>query len=740
MGMAFHRYIYHPERILFPLKRVVGSKRGEGKYIRVSWDEALETIAEAMQRCRREYGPYSIITQFRPEQQSRRLFQLWGAGAESWGWCSYEPARLMAHLITGETGWDLPGWSSSSGSDMLANSKFIILWGCDPTVGHMGPGHQFAYFIKMAREKGKPVIIIDPRYSCAAEVLADQWIPIKPGTDTAMFMAIAHVLFENDFWDKEFVAKYVEHTGFQKWQDYVMGNADGLARSPEWAESICAVPAETIRALAVMIGTVKPGWLWAHWGINRKSGGEDTVRSFAALQAMMGYWGTPGAGPPLHPGSMRRIPSDVPWGPPLDKQPPKLFRREYWTHAVLLLDKVKSGEISEKDYMQMVGWRAEPAIIKQFNPKMIFFGIAGGLPHTSDHLVTLCNSSFEQVKAMERMEFICSLHSIMTATSKYSDIILPAIDVMWEDKKVLRNAPYGVWDALNYSPGVVDPPGEVRSWVWIYCKLAEKLGLDPKKFFKYYTSDQNWVQDWDRYQQDRYQTARTHLVETGVKAPSWKSFSRGQFINCNETDEVPYLGWVDQIQKGKPFKTKSGKIEFFSEYITDESNRGKGEHYDSLGQLVDNLQADWGNFKPTPHFAPMVRGMDDPLVQKYPLMLITPHSRYRVHYLFWEHRWLRNHVYRHRIWINVADAKARDIKDDEMIMAYNDRGKVIMPAYVTSRIMPGVVVLHAGGNFIPDADMQVDYGASPSTLLGGDLKSLTTAAKATNLVEIQKYR
>jgi anaerobic dimethyl sulfoxide reductase subunit A len=394
----------------------------------------------------------------------------------------------------------------------------------------------------------------------------------------------------------------------------------------------------------MMIGTVKPGWLWAHWSITRKSGGEDAVRSFAALQAMMGYWGTPGAGPPLHPGSMRRLPHNVPWGPKLEYEVPRLCRREYWSHAILLLDKVKGGEISEREYARMVGWRTDPALIKQFNPKMIFFGIAGGKPHTSDHLVTLCNSSFEQVKAMEKMEFICSMHSIMTPTIQYSDIILPVRDPMWEDKKVFRNAPYGVWDVLNYSPGVVSPPGESKSWVWVYCKLAQKLGLDPKKLFKYYTSDENWDLDWERYQRDCYQAAQDHLSKTGIAAPSWEAFAQGRFINCNETDDKPYLGWVDQIQKGKPFKTKSGKIELYSEYIADESHRGKGDHYDSLGQLIENLPGDWADLSPAPRYAPMVRGMDDPLVEKYPLMLLTPHSRYRVHYLFWEHNWLKDHA------------------------------------------------------------------------------------------------
>ena len=371
MGLAFHRYLYHPDRILYPLKRAPASKRGEGKFVRISWEEALNTIATKMKECREKYGPYSIITQSRPGANAERLLRLWGAGAEVWGWCSYEPARLVAHLMTGEMAWDLAGWSSSSGSDMLANAKFIVLWGCDPSVGHMGPAHQFAYYIKLARERGKPVIIIDPRYTVAAKTLADQWIPIKPGTDTAMFLALAYVLFEKDLWNHEFVAKYVEPTGFQKWQDYVLGKTDGIPKTPEWAEKICAVPAETIHALADKIGTVKPAWLWAHWSITRKSRGEDTVRSFAALQAMMGYWGTPGAGPVMNPGPQRTIPINS-LGPPGEYKVPKLYRSHQWAEAVLWLDKVRSGEMTEIEYLKKLGWRTKPEILKNFNPKFLF--------------------------------------------------------------------------------------------------------------------------------------------------------------------------------------------------------------------------------------------------------------------------------------------------------------------------------------------------------------------------------
>jgi anaerobic dimethyl sulfoxide reductase subunit A len=130
--------------------------------------------------------------------------------------------------------------------------------------------------------------------------------------------------------------------------------------------------------------------------------------------------------------------------------------------------------------------------------------------------------------------------------------------------------------------------------------------------------------------------------------------------------------------------------------------------------------------------------MDDPKSKEYPIMLLTSHSRYRVHYVHWINPWLRGHVYRHRVWINAVDAAKRGIKDNDQILVYNDRGKIIMPAYVTSRIMPGTTLIHQGGNYEPDEN-GIDRGASPNTLLGGDKASNFTPARSTNLVQIEKY-
>lgn len=741
MGLAFHKYSQHPERILYPLKRAPGTKRGEGKYVRISWEEALTTIADKMKECRDKYGPYSIITAYMPNETVERLFSFWGAGVEGWGWCSYDAARLMAQVMTGGRGWELDKWSSSSASDMLAKSQIVVIWGSDPTVSHQGPAHQWAWFIKLARERGKPVIIIDPRYSVAAKVLADQWIPIKPGTDVAMFMGMANVLFHEDLWDKNFVEKYLEPVGFEKWKNYIMGISDCIEKTPEWAENQCAVPAETIRELARLVATMKPAWLWAHFSLSRKSHGEQVISSFAALQAMLGCWGTPGGGPAIHPGPYRPLPISefsTAWGPNGDYKVPKLYRSHLWAQAVLLLDKVRSGEMSEKDYMKAIGWRANPIYVKDFNPKFLFWS-GGSKPHASNHIVVACDSANDQVRAMMRMEFVISMHSIMNPTVQFADIILPAQDPIWEGKAITRSASYGFFECVNCNPGIVDYPGEVKHWVWVYIKIAEKLGVNPKTFFKYYTTDENWENDWENYLKDSYQNLIAFYKKKSKEIPTWEEFTKGKFINCDELDDEPFTGWDQQIKESKPLMTKSGKIELYSEYIANEANRGKGEHYDSFGNLYDNLPADWGDMTPYPTYMPTIRGMDDPLVNKYPLMLLTSHSRYRVHYVFWEHALLRNHVYRHRVWINVADAKARGIKDNDLIKVYNDKGTVVMPAYVTARIMPGVILIHHGGKFMPD-NKGVDFGAAASTLLGGDSDSCFAPARATTLVQIEKYR
>ena len=763
MAWVWHKLIYSPDRILHPMKRQAESKRGDGRFEPISWDEALDLLASKMKEMVKKYGPHSIITPYAPNARMERLYGLWGAGVEGWGWCSMDPERLAIHLMAG-----LPGWSYAEGSNdmasMLLHTKLIVLWGFEPTISHLGPGHQLAYFIKMAREQGVPVICIDPRYTVAAEVLADQWIPIRPGTDTAMMLAVAHVLLIEGLYDREFVEKYVDLVGFEAWRAYILGETDGLPKTPEWAERICAVPAETIRGFARLYASRKPTWLWKGWAVARKSRGENTARAAAALQAIMGYWGVPGGSVPFFPGSRPKPPLMLPPGEIPRRMVPKLYRSHKWSQMVLLLEKVQRGELSAEEYKRIIGWRAPAAPVTETrhvesgatggqgftqvnheegaapskrmplpNPKMLMWGTYYG-PGTNS-LNNNADSTNDQLRALDRMEFVAWAGTTWTSMARYADLVLPLEDMTLEGRAFSGGGGgYGGFTNITFVPGVVPPAGEARSDDWVFAELARRLGIG-ERYNRYYTG-RDWDQAWERYLQDEYRRCAEDLRREGIEPPEWEAFTKSALINVDEHFNEPWHGYREFIQAAKPLLTKTGKIEIYSYVVADESQRGK-LHIDEHRRLIDNLPNDWRDLPPLPIYQKMYRGMDHEDIRRFPLMLLTSYSRYRNHSTFWNVPWLKGDCYRHAIWINVADARARDLRDGDLVRISNDKGTAVLPAYVTSRIMPGVVSIHHGGWYEPDEE-GVDWGATPNVFLG-DSESPVTAPHVTNLVQVEKY-
>ncbi|MFQ5872632.1 MAG: molybdopterin-dependent oxidoreductase, partial [Dehalococcoidia bacterium] len=533
MAWVWHKLAYSPERILYPMKRIERAKRGEGRFERISWDEALDLVASKMEEMVERYGPYSIITPYAPNARLERLFGLWGAGIEGWGWCSMDPGRLAMHLMAG-----VPGWSYGEGSndmaDVLLNAKMIVLWGFEPTVTHFGPGHHFAYYIRMARERGTPVFCIDPRYTVAAEVLADQWIPIKPGTDVAMMLAVANVLIKEDLYDKEFVGKYVDLRGFEEWRAYILGGADGIEKTPEWAEKICAVPAETIRGFARLYAQMRPTWLWKGYGVDRKSRGENTARAAASLQAIMGYWGVAGGSVPLHLRFRHKPAVMLPYGEIPKRMVPKMYRSHKWAQMVLLLDKVRAGAMSAEEYKRVIGWRAgslpkmalsriwaggsagggiigsveADAMAEEVlpNPKMLMWGTYYG-PGTNT-LNNNADSTNDQLKALDKMEFVVWAGTQMATMARYADVILPLAEMTLETRSI-QTAGYGGFANYTFLPGVVPPQGEARTDEWVYSELACRLGIG-EQYNRYYKGD-NWEESWERYLRDEYRRCAKEL-------------------------------------------------------------------------------------------------------------------------------------------------------------------------------------------------------------------------------------
>ena len=619
MAWVFHKLLNTPDRILQPLKRKEGTRRGEGQYEAISWEEALDLVANKMKEIVQKYGPYSITTPYQPSPYLERLFGLWGAGIEGWGWCSRDAGRLANHLMAGVPGWSARAGASNDMADVLMNTKMIVLWGFEPTIIHFGPGHQLAYFIKMARERGVPVICIEPRYTVAAEVLADQWIPIKPGTDTAMILAVAHVLITEGLCDREFMEKFVDLDGFEEWRSYILGETDGTPKTPEWAEGICAVPAETIRGFTHLYASNKPTWLWVGWGPYRKSRGENTVRAAMALQAITGYWGVPGGSVPDHMGTHPKPAAMMPYGEIPKRMVPKMYRSHKWAQMVLLLEKVQKGDLTVEEYKRIIGWRAPerggtasqevggaggaysrtltwdvPTDLILPNPKMLFGG--GTWLHNTRTVINAADATSDHIKAMERMEFIVWMHSHMSPALYWGDVILPIADQSLEDSRIYGSA-YGGFVNMTFVPGVVEPPGEARPAHWIYSELARRLGIG-EQYNQYYKGYDNgsdwklaWKEAWETYLQAQYDRISKELHDRGLEVHTWQEFRKSGLINIQELYDRPYHGFREQIQDGKPFKTRTGKIEIFSYVIGDESQRGK-LHVDDYGQLIDNLPND----------------------------------------------------------------------------------------------------------------------------------------------------
>jgi len=716
-GYAQAQMIYDPGRVKYPMKRVGG--RGEGRFERISWDEALDTIATKLVEVKEEYGPYSIM---------HHPYSIFGR-------CSFPLARWFGAGIAGwaahsTNGWEEPeNWvlgkeisrpTLSQDEVQIFNSKLIVLWGLNPLSTLAGG---WAHNLIRAKERGIPIICIEPRYTHSAEVLADQWIPIRPTTDVAMMIAMANVWFKEDLCDKEFIERWVEPEGFRWWRAYVLGIDDMLDKTPEWAESICGVPAETIREFARLYARSKPVNLNVSLSMGRQFYGENPTRAAMYLQALTGNTCIPGGTAAAETGLPQGHQSGT--GPRVDWQrkpavykPPTLLAAYKWPKAINMRGKLDKGEISKEEYNNMIGNAAG-------NPcPNIQMLIMDG----NNHLNSLPDIN-ATIRAMKQVEFtLVSSQYAELPTARYADILLPQIYTAFEGRNC--QGIYGATDLFRYGMNLanlflycqkcIDPVGEVKSHDWVWTQIASRLGM--AELYNPRLAD---VPDdrWDEAVEDLHREAyeRWALSEDAalLVPPSWEEFQNKPVFRYEIKD--PYYPFKGDLERGEnPFQgTESGRIEFYSKLLD------KGPDYLANNDYPTGSGKCYGGGS-LPPMAQMTVGGKDTFhssdVGKYPLLMSSPHSPYRVHSFLDNNLWLRD-CYRHAVWMNVADAKARGIRDDDLVKVYNDIGEMIIPAYVTSRVTPGSVFIFHGSWYKPSKDKSrlmpdgIDMGGSPNLLV-----------------------
>jgi len=718
-GRAHRKKIYSPYRIKYPMKRV--GERGEGKFKRITWDEAYDILAKQMTRIKEKYGRAAIFDGGYAGQYgsawgelyspnpllywalSKRFLNIFGSRVGYWDTYSLEGSLFASKYMFGINHF----WDSNEADDLL-NSRLIILWGFNPC--HSVFGTNTSYYLMLAKEKGIRFYSIDPEHNTSAAAYRAKWIPIKPGTDSAMAIAMAYVMIEKEIYDKKFIEKFTH--GFDKYKDYVMGKTDGVPKTPDWAEKITGVPAKTIIDLAIEYATTKPSALISSNAPQRTAYGEEYHRAALTLTAMTGnigiHGGYTGA---LHGGFPLKGPGVL--GPTIDASLDNDLKKKYTdmlktdpVRALLESDEYSSKIriakfadavlLGEKAPKELIGC---PSKAEQPNIRMAWFLGINFVGTTMN-----VNKTIEAMKS-KNLEFIVVNEGWMNFTAKFADLILPINTIFERDDDIV--IPWLKGHYIIYRNNCIKPLYESKNDLQILTELSERLGFR-KEFNPFNTIDELMDEYLKRFN-----------AEWGLKLKRSELKERGLYkFDLPE----PWIAFKDQIQNGKPFNTPSGKIEIYSDTLAN----------------MNFKETKYGSYiPPIPTYREAWESGNDPLAKKYPLQLITPHPRFRTHSQFWEVPWLRE-VYNHELIINTKDAVVRGIKDGDMVRIWNDRGKVSAVAKVTERIMPGVVRMYHGTWPVIDKD-GTDLAGNPNFLTNDRPSPAGSFPKNTVLVEVGRY-
>jgi len=650
-GRAYRRRVYHPDRLMYPLRRV--GSRGKGHFERITWDEALDAVAGELRRVIATYGNAAVYLQYGSGGLAQlmgatpvaRLLNLLGGYLEWYG--TYSAACVEAAVpitlgtrVCGHPPTDWP------------NSKLILLWGHNPAETTFGTNTP--YLLRLARQAGTRILVIDPRYTPTAVALADEWIPIRPGTDVALISALAYVLITEGRHDQTFLDSHC--LGFDEahlppgvpagssYRAYVLGKGDGVPKTPAWAAPITRIPAARIARLAREIAAAKPMALLPGYAPQRRAYGEQFVRACIALAALTGNIGlpggssgAPGAAPQFTPlTGLETGPNPVPYRIPA-------FR---WTDAV-----ERGTALTPRDGLR--GGERLPSDIK------FIYNVAS---NTLINQHADCNRTADLLRDPARVEFIVVQDQFLTPSARYADVILPAVTWL-EMSTVYQLEPWG--NALVALNQAIAPPGECRSDYAICADLADRLGVG--EAYRAGHTEADWLREAVRSVQARaprpacpdYETLR----EQGVYTAQW---------------EPPVIPFADfrADPEAHPLNTPSGKIEIFSTVLWE-----------------------WGDPARVPAVPQYIPEPDDGPC--YPLQLLGPHTFRRTHSTLEEVDWLEE-AFPHHVALNPADAAKRGIADGETVRVFNSRGVMVLPCRVTPLVMPGVVMVPQGAWWTPD--------------------------------------
>ncbi|HXQ52358.1 MAG TPA: molybdopterin-dependent oxidoreductase [Stellaceae bacterium] len=702
--------VHSPTRIAQPMVREgwlrhgpgSGAGRGSEDFVPVSWDKALDLVAGELARVKSAHGNASIMGGSQgwssaglfheARVQVRRFLSSFGGFTDQASNYSFGAAlTFLPHILGSPQAVSGPvtSWSSIAKHTRL----MVMFGGANPKNTQVAKGgcayHAISGWIEQLNRAGVAIVNISPMREDGPGAVAPEWIAIRPNTDTAMMLALAHTLVTENLHDRDFLARYC--TGFERVLPYLMGATDGVAKDAGWASRITAVPADTIRDLARRMAASRT-MLTASWSLQRADHGEQPYWALVLLASLLGQVGLPGGGFGFGYGSSGNIAE-----PPLQFPGPAMEALRNPAGLAIPCARIA-------DCLLQPGGRYDYDGKSGTYPDIRLVYWAGGNPfHHHQDLNRLR-------RAWRRPETVVVHEPWWTATARHADIVLPATTSL--ERNDLGCAARDRFVIAMHK--AIPPVGEARDDFSILRDLSQRLGCE--NAFTEGRDEDGWVRRiYDVFRE----RARSNLVP--------------------EFDEFWEKGWLEIPRRGEEYvlmedfradperhrlHTPSGKIELYSERIA-------GFGYDDC--------------PPHPTWIEPAEWLGSKDAGEYPLHLVSSQPRYRLHSQMdaGPVSALGKIDGREAVALNRADARVRGIAPGDVVRVYNDRGACFAGAVLSDDVRPGVVKLSCGAWYDPES------GADDAACAHGNANVLTRdhgtsrlgqgPSSATALVEVERW-
>jgi len=761
-SLAYKKRTYSPNRVMYPLKRVdwdpKGDRntqnRGKSKYVRISWDEATDIIADEIRRLHKDYGPLSIMVQGDGHGECKMIHAPHGCPTllldkmggftqqvrnpdswEGWYWGSKH--------VWGKGFIGMMAPAENTVKDVIENSDTVMVWGGDPETTHWGFRGQLASrLLYFWTQVGIEQIYICPDLNYSACIHADKWIPILPNTDAAMQLAIIYMWITEGTYDKEYVKTHT--IGMDKMEDYVLGKVDGVPKTPKWASEKCGVPPWTIKALARDWAqkTVTIGHYFAG-GMARGPYSHEPARLECVLLGMQGlgkpgvhqvqiaYTGMPknvmGAGAD-HMGAFGTLE-----GTPAGERLLKPHRGTPTAWGKQMIPKTLVEEAIRKGTVEFwgTGGHEEPSSNQFVKYTYPIPKEEGG---TEIHMMwtdtpcrQTCWNNGNEIALTSRdsqIEFILAQHPWLENDCLFADVILPINTTLEVDdiSPCVRDG--DSFQSVIYMKKAVEPIGESKSDFEAVVEIAKKLGME-QEVTEGFSVDELIKLTYEGMRFDKF--------------VPWQDFEKNDYMVIpvsEKWEEFPAgLRKFYDDPVANPLPTPTGKLEFYSE---------------SLAKAFPNDE----ERPPYPQWVEKSITHDERISSRranlFPLLVLSNHGRWRTHAQADDIPWSKeartgkvkgyDGYHYEPCWINPADAAERGIKDGDIVRLYNERGSVLCGALVFERVMKGAVSVDHGARTDFIIPGKLDRGGAINLITPEGLTSKHAAGQATTafLVEVER--